>query len=125
MAFQLVIASSSVILVDYHGYKLAFSSKGLRDKFEYAICYVVQLGILDLEKADLDEVKEELEKCVTNIEDFRFLRGLILMGDLEKSLACKLKEVVGKRTVPTTRRTTLFLTFMICQCLETFRNRVL
>lgn len=58
----------------------------MRDKFEYAICYVVQLGILNLEKANLDEVKEELEKCITNIEDFKFLRELILKGDLFREI---------------------------------------
>lgn len=58
----------------------------MRDKFECAICYVVQLGILNLEKANLDEVKEELAKCITNIEDFKFLRELILMGDLFREI---------------------------------------
>ena len=86
MASQLVISNSSVLRVDYHVYKFAFSSKGLKDKFEYAICYVVQLGILNLENANLDEVKEELAKCITNIEDFRFLRELILMGDLFREI---------------------------------------
>ena len=86
MASQLVISNSSVLRVDYHVYKFAFSSKGLRDKFECAICYVVQLGILNLEKANLDEVKEELAKCITNIEDFKFLRELILMGDLFREI---------------------------------------
>ena len=51
-----------------------------------AICYVVQFGILNLEKANLDEVKEELEKCITNIEDSKFLRELILMGDLFREI---------------------------------------
>lgn len=86
MASQLVISNSSVLRVDYHVYKFAFSSKGLRDNFECAICYVVQLGILNLEKANLDEVKEELAKCITNIEDFKFLRELILMGDLFREI---------------------------------------
>lgn len=86
MASQLVISNSSVLRVDYHVYKFAFSSKGLRDKFECGICYVVQLGILNLEKANLDEVKEELAKCITNIEDFKFLRELILMGDLFREI---------------------------------------
>ena len=86
MASQLVISNSSVLRVDYLVYKFAFSSKGLKDKFECAICYVVQLGILNLEKANLEEVKEELTKCITNIEDFKFLRELIVMGDLFREI---------------------------------------
>ena len=84
MASQLVISNSSVLRVDYLVYKFAFSSKGLKDKFECAICYVVQLGILNLEKANLEDVKEELAKCITNIEDFKFLRELIVMGDFRE-----------------------------------------
>lgn len=53
MASHVVVANSSVLRLDYYLYKYTFTSKRLRDKFRNAVCYVVQVGILDLEKENL------------------------------------------------------------------------
>ena len=86
MASHVVVANSSVLRLDYYLYKYTFSSKGLRDKFKNAACYVVQVGILDLERADLDEVKQELEKYVANIDELKFYQQVILMSDLFREI---------------------------------------
>ena len=68
MASHVVIANNSVLRVDYYLYKYTFCSKGLRDKFKNTVCYAVQLGVLDLEKADLELVIQGLEKTTPNLE---------------------------------------------------------
>ena len=46
-AFHVVYANSTLLRVDYHMYKYDFSSKGLRDKMQNALCYVVHIAVLD------------------------------------------------------------------------------
>lgn len=67
MATHVVFANNSFLRVDYYLCKYTLSSNGFKDKFKNAVCYVVQVGVLDLEKADLDLVKQELDKTVTNV----------------------------------------------------------
>ena len=86
MACHVVVANSSVLRLDYCLYKCTFSSKGSRDNFKNAVCYVVQVGIMDLEKADLDVVKQEFEKNVTNIDELKFHHQVILMIDLFREI---------------------------------------
>ena len=67
MATHVVFANHSFLRVDYYLCKYTFSSKGFKEKFKNAVCYVVQVGVLDLEKADLNLVKEELDKTLTTV----------------------------------------------------------
>lgn len=73
MESHIIFANNSVLRVDYYLYKYTFSSKGMRDKFRNAVCYVVQVGVMDLEKADIDQVRQELNKTLTttNLENLR------------------------------------------------------
>ena len=86
MASHVVVANSSVLRFDYYLYKYNFSSKGLRDKVKNAVCYAVQVGILDLERADLDVIKQELKKYVTNIDELKFHHQVILMSGLFREI---------------------------------------
>jgi len=67
MATHVVFANSSFLRVDYFLCKYTLSSNGFKDKFKNAVCYAVQVGVLDLEKADLDLVKQELDKTLTTV----------------------------------------------------------
>ena len=69
--FHVVFAHNGLCRVDYHMYKYDFSSKGLRDKVQNALCFVVQTSVLDLNKVDPQVVLYELDKTVgrTNIQD--------------------------------------------------------
>lgn len=61
---HVVYANNSILRVDYHMYKYDFSTQGLREKAENAFCYVVQVSVLDLKKADPQIVLYELDKAV-------------------------------------------------------------
>ena len=61
---HVVYANNSILRVDYHMYKYDFSSKGLRDTAENALCYVIQVGVLDLKKVDPQVVLYELDRAV-------------------------------------------------------------
>lgn len=63
-AFHVVYANNNILRVDYHMYKYDFSSKGLRDKMQNALCYVVQTSVLDLKKIDPQVVLYELDKSI-------------------------------------------------------------
>ena len=86
-----LLANNSVLRVDCYLYKYTFCSKGLRDKFRNAVCYAVQLGVMDLEKAELELVMQELNKTVNNFEGRvhrqNFFQELLLMGDLFSEIA--------------------------------------
>ena len=62
--FHVVYANNSILRVDYHMYKYDFSSKGLRDKVQNALCYVVQMAVLDLQKVDPQVVLYELDRTI-------------------------------------------------------------
>ena len=62
--FHVVYANNSILRVDYHMYKYDFSSKGLREKAENALCYVAQVAVLDLKKVDPQVVLYELDRAI-------------------------------------------------------------
>lgn len=62
--FHVVFAQNGLCRVDYHMYKYDFSSKGLREKVENALCFVVQISVLDINKVDPQVVLYELDKTV-------------------------------------------------------------
>ena len=72
----------------------------MRDKFRNAVCYVVQVtvqvGVMDLEKADLDQVEQELGKTLTttNLENLRQSQKLHQEG--VGSATCTVKSLAGK-----------------------------
>ena len=68
--FHVIYANNSLLRVDYHMYKYDFSSDGLRHKAENALCYVIQVAVLDLKKIDPQVVLYELDRAVgeDNIE---------------------------------------------------------
>lgn len=63
-SFHVVFANNSLLRVDYYMYKYDFSSKGLRDKVQNALCYVAQVAVLDLKKVDPQVVLYELDKTI-------------------------------------------------------------
>ena len=98
MVSHVVFANNSVLRVDYYLYKYTFCSKGLRDKFKNTVCYVVQLGVLNLEKADLELVIQGLEKTIPNLEYRKqlqnFHRELLRMRDFYREIT-RLQLVFG------------------------------
>jgi len=62
--FHVVYANNNILRIDYHMYKYDFSSHGLRDKLQNALCYVVQIAVLDLKKVDPQVVLYELDKTI-------------------------------------------------------------
>ena len=63
-SFHVVFANNSLLRIDYYMYKYDFSSKGLRDKAQNALCYAVQVAVLDLKKVDPQVVLYELDKTI-------------------------------------------------------------
>lgn len=61
---HVVYANNCILRVDYHMYKYDFRSKGLRDTVQNALCYVVQVAVLDLRKIDPQVVLYELDRAV-------------------------------------------------------------
>ena len=98
IASHVVVANNSVLRVDYYLYKYTFCSKGLRDKFKNTVCYAVQLGVLDLEKADLELVIQGLEKTIPNLEYRKqrqnFHQKLLRMKDFYREIT-RLQLVFG------------------------------
>ena len=100
MACHVVFADNSFLRVDYYLCKYTFSSKGFKEKFKNAVCYAVQVGVLDLQKADLDLVKQELHKTVTtrNNDDTKQTQSLyhevLYAADLYKRIT-RLQIVAG------------------------------
>ena len=98
MASHVVFANNSVLRVDYYLYKYTFCSKGLRDKFKNNVSYAVQLGVLDLEKADLELVIQGLEKTIPNLEYRKqrqnFHHELLRMRDFYREIT-RLQHVFG------------------------------
>ena len=98
MASHVVIANNNVLRVDYYLYKYTFCSKGLRDKFKNTVCYAVQVGVLDLEKADLELVIQGLEKTIPNLEYRKQLQNfhqeLLRMRDFYREIS-RLQLVFG------------------------------
>ena len=62
--FHVVFAQNGLCRIDYHMYKYVFSSKGLQEKVENALCFVVQMSVLDINKVDPQVVLYELDKTV-------------------------------------------------------------
>lgn len=62
--FHVIFAQNGLCRVDYHMYKYDFKSKGLREKVENALCFVVQMSVLDINKVDPQVVLYELDKTV-------------------------------------------------------------
>ena len=100
MASHVVFANNSVLRVDYYLYKYTFCSKGLRDKFKNTVCYAVQLGVLDLEKADLELVIQGLEKTFPNLEYRKqrqnFHQELLRMRDFYREIT-RLQQVLARK----------------------------
>ena len=98
MASHVVVANNSVLRVDYYLYKYTFCSKGLRDKFSNTVCYAVQLGVLDLEKADLELVIQGVKKTIPNLEYRKqrqnFHQELLRMRDFYREIT-RLQLVFG------------------------------
>ena len=98
MTSHVVIANNSVLRIDYYLYKYTFCSKDLRDEFKNTVCYAVQLGVLDLEKADLELVIQGLEKTIPNLEYRKqrqnFQQELLHMRDLYREIT-RLQFVFG------------------------------
>jgi hypothetical protein len=61
---HIVFANNSLLRIDYYMYKYEFGSKGLREKFRNALCYVVQVGVLDNKKVDPQIALYELGKSI-------------------------------------------------------------
>ena len=62
--FHVVYANNSLLRVDYLMYKYNFSSKGILSKYENAFCYVMQIGVLDLEKVNPQILLYEMTKTI-------------------------------------------------------------
>lgn len=62
--FHVVYANNSLLRVDYLMYKYNFSSKGILSKYENAFCYVMQVGVLDLEKVNPQILLYEMTKTI-------------------------------------------------------------
>ena len=62
--FHVVYANNSLLRVDYLMYKYNFSSQGILSKYENAFCYVMQIGILDLEKVNPQILLYEMTKTI-------------------------------------------------------------
>lgn len=62
--FHIVYANNSLLRVDYLMYKYNFSSQGILSKYENAFCYVMQIGVLDLEKVNPQILLYEMTKTI-------------------------------------------------------------
>lgn len=62
--FHVVYANNSLLRVDYLMYKYNFSSQGILSKYENAFCYVMQIGVLDLEKVNPQILLYEMTKTI-------------------------------------------------------------
>lgn len=61
---HVVFANSSFLRVNYYLYKYEFSSKDLKAKFKNAVCYILQVGVVDIINTDSDLVIEELNSTI-------------------------------------------------------------
>ena len=62
--FHVIYANNSLLRLDYMMYKYEFSSKGLKDEYQNAFCYYMQVGVLDLEKVDPQILLYELTRAI-------------------------------------------------------------
>ena len=62
--FHVIYANNSLLRLDYMMYKYEFSSKGLKDNYENAFCYYLQVGVLDLEKVNSQILLYELTRAI-------------------------------------------------------------
>ena len=62
--FHVVYANNSLLRIDYMMYKYQFSSSGLKNEFQNAFCYYLQVGILDLDKVNSQILLYELTRAI-------------------------------------------------------------
>lgn len=63
-AFHVLYANNSLLRIDYMVYKYTFSSQGVLSKYENAVCFLFQVGVLDLQKVNPQVLLFELTKTI-------------------------------------------------------------
>jgi hypothetical protein len=61
---NVVFANNSLLRIDYSFYKYQFSSKGLQDLAKNAFCYYLQVGVLDMEKTNIQITLYEITRAI-------------------------------------------------------------
>ena len=104
---HVVFANSSFLRVNYYLYKYEFSSRGLKAMFKNAVCYMLQVGVLDIKNTDSNLLINELNSTIAGTNavtlklskrvrqkafDMRFLHNQIThlqsaFGDENKSIS--------------------------------------
>ena len=75
---HLVFANSSFLRVNYYLYKYQFSSKDLKAMFKNAVCYMLQVGVLDIKNTDSNLLKNELNSTIgTNTVSLKLSKKLL------------------------------------------------
>lgn len=62
--FHVVYANNGLLRVDYMIYKYHFTSEAILKKHENAFCYIMQIGVLDLEKVNSQILLYEMTKTI-------------------------------------------------------------
>lgn len=91
--FHVVYANNSLLRVDYLMYKYNFSSKGILHKFENAFCYVMQIGVLDLEKVNSQVLLYEMTKSIGNGDLDNAARELDHLAQFGKKLYATIRDL--------------------------------
>ena len=84
--FHIVYANNSLLRVDYLMYKYNFSSQGILSKYENAFCYVMQIGVLDLEKVNPQILLYEMTKTIGQDKLPQAARNLASLATFGKNL---------------------------------------
>ena len=96
---HVVFSNSSFLRVSYYLYKYEFSSKDLKAKFKNAVCYMLQVGVLDIKNMDsnllIDELNSTIGTNAVNLKSSeRILYSLSSMSFLYKRIT-QLQSVLG------------------------------
>lgn len=63
-AFHIVYANNALLRVDYMMYNYTFDSNGIMSKHENAFCFLLQVGVLDMQKVNSQILLYELTKTI-------------------------------------------------------------
>ena len=91
--FHVVYANNSLLRVDYLMYKYNFSSKGILSKYENAFCYVMQVGVLDLEKVNPQILLYEMTKTIGQDDLHKAAEKLGELADFGKELYSTIRDL--------------------------------
>ena len=75
---HVVFANSSFLRVNFYLYKYEFSSKDLKAMFKNAICYMLQVGVLDIKNTDSNLLINELNSTIgTNAVSLKLSKRIL------------------------------------------------